>query len=163
MSTFFDDPCGLRWQVDDWDAEVLRGQGWRIGNNGDVPYVVLRKYDQVAHRCRTTLLHRFLMEAKPGEFVDHANGDTLDNRRSNLRICTKRQNQQNSRKRRTYGGRPTKNRLKGAHPTKQGRWSARIRDRGVYHYLGTFDTEEDAHAAYCAAAVRLHGEFARVA
>jgi hypothetical protein len=149
------------WQIDEADRPLLEGRNWRVTNVGDLRYVVHRRYDRERHCCATLLLHRHLMDAKPGEFVDHANGDTLDNRRSNLRICTKRQNQQNSRKRRTYGGKPTKNRLKGAHPTESGRWHAKIKHHGRDIYLGTYDTEEQAHSAYFTAAKRLQGEFAR--
>jgi hypothetical protein len=160
---FVSDPTGVLYQVDANDWPAICEANWRVTMNGGSPYVVLRKYDRATRRCRTTALHRHLMGARPGEFVDHANGNTLDNRRSNLRLCTKRQNQQNSRKRRTYDGKPTKNRLKGTHPTKQGKWTARIRHTGKYHYLGTFDTELEAYSAYCSAADLFHGEFARVA
>lgn len=141
--------------MDDADWSLLAGRRWCVNVISGNPYVVSSQGGS------SLLLHRLVMEAGPGQFVDHANGNTLDNRRINLRICTKRQNQQNSRKRRTYRGQPTKNSLKGAHPTRQGRWSARIRHYGKYHYLGTFATEEQAHAAYCEAAKFYHGEFAR--
>lgn len=159
MRKFKYDHLWSRFQIDEADRHVLQSRNWIITRSA---YVSAQWYDPAVKRCRTELLHRVLMNAGHGEFVDHANGDTLDNRRSNLRKCTKRQNQQNSRKRRTYCGRPTKNRLKGAHPQGK-RWSARIRIDGRYHYLGSFDTEESAHAAYCEAARAHHGEFARVA
>ena len=49
-------------------------------------------YVQVSHDGRQYLLHRFVMNAKPCEYVDHKSGDILDNRRSNLKICTQREN-----------------------------------------------------------------------
>lgn len=44
----------------------------------------------------TYLLHRIVMDAKPGELVDHKNQNPLDNRRENLRLCTRKQNAANS-------------------------------------------------------------------
>lgn len=103
-------------------------------------------------------LHQELLEVDPPVLVDHANGNTLDNRRCNLRLATVAQNSCNSR---TRAG--TASGLKGAHLIrKTGRWRSSIRvDRKVIH-LGTFATAQEAHAAYCAAAVEHHGEFARV-
>lgn len=87
--------------------------------------------------------------------LDHIDGDPRNNRFSNLREVTKSQNQMNQRK--TY-----KMKLKGARFHKgTGRWQASILVRGKSHYLGLFPTPEAAHAAYCEAAAKLHGEFAR--
>ena len=106
-------------------------------------------------------LHRTIMGAKKGEHVDHINGDTLDNRKSNLRICTNAENSRNSKisKNNTSG-------FKGVmfvNERRRKKWVARIwKDRKVYH-LGHFKTPEAAYAAYCKAAKELHGEFARFA
>lgn len=103
-------------------------------------------------------LHRWLLKAKPGTVVDHVNGDTFDCRRKNLRVTVQRRNAQNScmKKTNSVG-------LKGVQEKPSGRFSARIRDdNGARHYLGTFETSEEAHAAYTAAAHKYHGEFARV-
>lgn len=94
------------------------------------------------------------------EFVDHINGDKIDNRRQNLRSCTRAQNQMNQRPK--GGLRKNKLGLKGV-CRNHGRYMANITANKVQHYLGTFDTPEEAHAAYCEAAKRLHGEFARTA
>lgn len=95
----------------------------------------------------------------PNGFIDHVNGDTSDNRMANLRIATQTQNMWNTR--------PTKNcksKLKGVHFCKTtNRWRSKIRLDGKHIHLGRFDTEEAAHAAYCEAAKRYHGEFARTA
>lgn len=116
---------------------------------------------QVNGNRMTYRLHRLIMERilcrplLPTEQVDHINGDGLDNRRCNLRLATPQQNQGNSRKRSN-----NRSGFKGVwlHGNK---YQAQI---GVnYHtqYLGTFDTPEAAHEAYCKAAHELFGEFAR--
>lgn len=87
--------------------------------------------------------------------VDHANGDPLDNRRSNLRICTAYENNKN-RKRNSKSS----TKYKGVNIHKYGRYKATIKCDKVEYFLGTFDAQEDAAYAYNEAAKRLHGEFA---
>lgn len=92
----------------------------------------------------------------PKEDVDHKNTVPDDNRWSNLREATDAQNLQNI-------GMPKHNTsgLKGAswREDKQ-KWRASICSRKKWRHLGYFDTKEEAHAAYCAAALELNGEFA---
>lgn len=98
--------------------------------------------------------------AMPGDDVDidHINLNKCDNRWSNLRLATRAENLRNV-------GKQTNNSsgFKGVcwHTQKQ-RWQALIAVDGRNKYLGLFDTPEAAHAAYCVAAEKLHGEFARV-
>ena len=89
--------------------------------------------------------------------VDHINGDTADNRISNLRAATHQQNIANGKHRvNNTSGR------KGVIPT-NGRWRARIMVNSKTIHLGMFDSVDDAHLAYMNAA-RVHfGEFARSA
>jgi hypothetical protein len=102
-------------------------------------------------------LHRLVLGGNP-EVVDHADGDGLNNRRSNLRATTQANNVKNIRRSslNTSG-------YKGVHRTKNGRWQAQIKAAGRSRYIGNFDTPEAAHDAYCKAAAELHGEFARTA
>jgi hypothetical protein len=96
----------------------------------------------------------------PDLTADHVRpGNGLDNRRANLRPATKEQQAMNHRKYpKTISG------LKGAHWHKQhGYWTATISCNRKQMHLGTFATAEAAHAAYCAKAIELHGEFARLA
>lgn len=102
-------------------------------------------------------MHRLIACPGPGQVVDHANGDTLDNRRANLRVCSYSQNSANSR-------RPTHNKsgIKGVGWMKSERkWRARIQVEGKDMHLGFFETKEEAAWAYFDAAKRHFGEFAR--
>lgn len=103
---------------------------------------------------RQQTLHAFLMGAP---YVDHVNGDGLDNRRANLRSASTAENNQNRRRPRhnTSG-------FKGVVLTTRKRpWKAQIYAAGQQHHLGQFDTPEAAARAYDDAARRLHGPFAR--
>lgn len=103
------------------------------------------------------LLHRFLLSLQGKEDVDHRNGDGLDNRRENLRVCTRSQNNANARKHRgSY-------RYKGVClDVRDGRWQVEIRVEGQRIYVGRYPDEKDAARAYNDAAVRYFGEFARL-
>lgn len=91
--------------------------------------------------------------------VDHWSLDTLDNRKENLRIATRSQNNCNRgmRKDNTSG-------FKGVtrHRFKSGYWIAQIMHHGKGYNLGHFPTKEQAAQAYREAALRMHGEFARI-
>lgn len=104
-----------------------------------------------AHRLAWFYMHG---EWPAGE-VDHINRDKTDNRLANLRVATRSQNSAN------IGARSdNRSGFKGVFPNKR-RWSSQVIARGKTYHLGTFDTPEMAHEAYCHAARRLHGEFAR--
>lgn len=113
-------------------------------------------------RHHTEIMARVILERELGrplhstERVDHADGDTLNNRRNNLRVATARQNRTNSRT-----GRNSKSGIKGVNRTANGRWGSRIKISGRDIHLGTFDTKEEAHDAYCRVAREHFGEFAR--
>jgi hypothetical protein len=91
--------------------------------------------------------------AWPPNDVDHINGVRDDNRWTNLRLATRAENLRNMKAKTNKTG------LKGVY-LNAGRYTARIRHNYTSHYLGRFDTPEEAHAAYRKAADALHGEFA---
>jgi len=101
-------------------------------------------------------LHRLIKNCPKDKVVDHINGNTLDNRKCNLRICTQAENSKNKRinKNNTSG-------YKGVFYYKRyNKWTSIIMVNGKKKGLGYFDTPEEAYAAYCKAAKELHGEFA---
>jgi HNH endonuclease len=104
----------------------------------------------------SVLLHRAIINAPKGMCVDHINGNTLDNRRSNLRLATHKQNMQNRKKHNC------KNPYKGVYEKRSGRYTAMIFDNSKLKNLGVFETAEEAAKVYDARAAILHGEFARL-
>jgi hypothetical protein len=106
----------------------------------------------------TIHLHHIAFGEKPvdGE-IDHINRDSLDNRRSNLRLATHAQNMWNMAPRPNREGFIGIRRQRGMKA-----WIARIAYNGSRLYLGQFETPEEAARAYDEAVLRLHGEFAKV-
>ncbi|MGB7582774.1 MAG: AP2 domain-containing protein, partial [Sedimentisphaerales bacterium] len=104
-------------------------------------------------------MHREIMNAPDGLLVDHKNGKTLDNRRSNLRLATHSQNMCNKPKTSTK----STSRFRGVYLDKRkGRWVAKIQINRKCIWLGYFDNEIDAAKAYDTAAKMYHGEFAHL-
>lgn len=93
----------------------------------------------------------------PEHHIDHANGDQSDNRLNNLRSASRSENMGNSKRKSSNSCG-----LKGVTFHKEtGRWRARLTKDLRQISLGIFDTPEAAHAAYCEAAKKYHGEYAR--
>lgn len=115
-----------------------------------------RWYAIRSERKLTLLLHREILESPKGVYTDHINGDGLDNRRENLRICTRQQNAQGF-QRKQVG---TTSKFRGVSRCRGQKWQSHIKANGHKHYLGQFKSEEDAARAYDVAAKELFGEFA---
>lgn len=96
------------------------------------------------------------MNPEKGMVIDHVNGDPLDNRRSNLRVCRQSQNCQNRKAQKN-----NKLGLKGVcKDTKKNLYRSSIMKDGKLVFLGYSKTPEEAHEKYKKAAIELHGEFA---
>jgi hypothetical protein len=135
--------------------------GARVGSNNTPNQA--RGYLRTMVDGERYLVHRLIWGMHFGRNtelqIDHQNGIIDDNRIDNLREATHGQNSMNRRLQRnnTCG-------LKGVTwHSKNRTWHAQIRVDGQRFGLGYHPTPEEAHAAYVAAARRLHGDFARVA
>ena len=106
------------------------------------------------HRIAWLVVHG---EIPAGMTVDHINGIKGDNRIENLRLATDCQNSYyRPKKSNNVSG------YKGVYQRESGKYRAVITVNRKRTSLGTFNTKEEAYAAYCDAARRLHGEFARL-
>lgn len=149
-------PNGLKATVDkiDWDAFVCR-YTWCIHFPGGRPYAYAA--DPYSDDRTHVSMHRLVAAAPRGTIVDHINGNSLDNRRANLRVATQRGNNRN---RRVLPERRS-SQFKGVTLDKRrGKWFARIKVNGKTRHLGAYVNESDAARAYDAAAIEFFGEFA---
>jgi hypothetical protein len=132
-----------------------RYAGTTAGSASDRGYIIIsiRRVHYRAHR----LAWLFTYEEWPTEGIDHIDGDPANNQITNLRRATQLQNIANARlsSKNTSG-------FKGVFWHRQsGKWRAGIKEGGRFKSLGLFDDPAIAHNAYMAAAVRIHGAFAR--
>jgi hypothetical protein len=142
--------------IDDEDFEAVRKFVWTASGRVHKDNKWLYPCSHVPSFGYTVAMHRLILPAPKGMITDHINGDRFDNRRQNLRICTKAENMRNRQK-----GVRTKCKYKGVH--KHGRkYLASICANSIQKVIGSFDSELDAALAYDRAAIELHGEFARL-
>lgn len=139
--------------VDDDVYDILSQWKWQIDAYG---YAIRTP----ARPAKTTIkMHRAIMNAPQGIDVDHTNGNKLDNRLENLRLCTRGQGICNRPK---YSG-TYSSQFKGVSFKKNRAkpWRATITANGNAHYLGSFQSESEAAQAYDRAVVHYHGDFAQ--
>lgn len=131
-------------------AEKHLWQAWRASKSA--PFYA------TTNGSKDCYMHRMILGLKTGDplYADHINHDTLDNRRSNLRIATSSQSVANRRKRDGTSSRFIGVSFAQARRHLRSPWLAMIGGR----YLGYFETEEEAAEACDKAAVELFGEFA---
>jgi hypothetical protein len=139
------------WKKDMWCAEAGSRAGYRRPDGYRI--ITVSKHQYRAGR----LAWFFSYGEWPSIEIDHINGVRDDDRIANLRIATRSQNVANTRKKCS-----SRNLLKGVTLTRSGkRYMAQIRIGGKNTRLGTYDSEQEAHEAYLAAAQKEFGAFAR--
>lgn len=131
--------------VDDEDFELLYKDKWRFNNR----YI---------YNSRREPMHRLIINAPRGSEVDHINGNSLDNRKVNLRVCDRSQNLANRGKFKN-----NKSGYKGVCWNKNSKkWMAQIQFKKKLTRLGDFTDILEAAKAYDKKAKELHGEFANL-
>lgn len=149
--------------VDDDTFEELNKFKWHASNEGRTQYAVRTntavtiKNKNGKYSYERLRMHRVLMNASTDFFVDHKNGNGLDNRKNNLRLCSRTENARNR-------GKNSKNSTgyKGVTKRKNGRYQASIGMNGKSIIIGYYNKVEDAAFAYNIVAKLAHKEFARL-
>lgn len=137
--------------IDDEDFKLVSHLKWSFASAG---YAISR----FPNYGKLVLMHRIILGAKKGQSVDHKNGNGLDNRKSNIRLCSHKQNMMNRKK-------PSHNTsgYKGVTWDKQmKKWRVQIRHSETNSYIGLFKNIIDAANAYDKKAKEIFGEFARL-
>lgn len=142
---------GVWVKIDNEDIEKVCNFSWHIDKRTEKYSIV------VCHNNnKSLLLHRLVIGAKPGQTIDHINGNPLDNRKSNLRFCTHAQNMQN---RVSLIGQ----KYKGIYFCKtRNNWVAQISINNKTKNIGRFETDKQAALAYNEYAKKYHGKFAKL-
>jgi hypothetical protein len=143
--------------VDDEDYDRLMAMGKWHYNNGYAIRSAPYKTSLGKWSSKTVFMHRIIMDAPKEMEVDHRWGDTLDNRKENLRLCTHQQNVCNRIHSNNTSG------FKGVSWHKRDRkWQAKIKFNGIRLHLGYFNDKIEAARVYNAAALQYQGEFAKL-
>lgn len=139
--------------VDDKDFNLLRNLKWSTRTHGYAGRV-----DLINGKQHTVYVHRIVMNAPFGVDVDHINGNPLDNRKRNLRLCSRQQNSWNYAKKKVAAS----GYIGVSWNERDHKWYARIRHAGRSKHLGAFAAAIDAAKAYNDAATSYRGNFARL-
>lgn len=135
--------------VDDNDFEYINQFNWNAHRTEKYWY---------AARSGGVRMHRIIMHAPENREIDHINGDGLDNRKENLRVCTHQQNMQNQLLPRINN----KLGVKGVSLEKgRKKFRATIFVKGNKIHLGYYNVLKDADIAYRTAEKKYFGDFSR--
>ncbi|WP_182006271.1 HNH endonuclease [Priestia aryabhattai] len=128
--------------VDLDDVERCKTYKWSLRTDGYVSTKIMNK---------GLKLHRFIMNTPKGKHTDHKDRDRLNNRKSNLEICTQSKNNKNKG---SYSNNKTG---KSGVSVNGNKYQADIKYEGVSHYLGLFDNLNDAIKAREMAELKFYG------
>lgn len=143
---------GLEAIVSVEDLDLAMSRKWYAGTVSPAKTYAMRTETRNGRRT-AVYLHRLIAGAAEGQLIDHANGNTLDNRRENLRIADATLNCVNKRHYKPASG------YRGVYQVGQ-RFRATLWARRARYCGGTHDTPEDAALAYDRLAIAHFGEFA---
>lgn len=136
--------------VSDCDYPLLSQFKWTVVNE--------KGYLYAKPRMSGAKMHRIIMGTSfdPKIFIDHKDGNGLNNQRSNLRTCTNMENVQNQRKRKnnTTG-------YKGVYKNMRGKYEVRCTSNGKTKYGGCYTSAMEAASVYDKLSIEMHGEFSR--
>ena len=141
---------GTECLFDKEDFDKIKDLTWCLDGHG---YALARKSD--GNKVTRIKMHRLIMNAPDGFDIDHINHNTIDNRKKNLRICTRSQNNTNKYKRsnNTSG-------VIGVSLNKSSKWIAYIVIDKKQTYLGSFINKDDAIKTRLKAELKYYGEYA---
>lgn len=146
--------------VDDKWFSVLKKFNWYAKNHKGIYYAYRRKLKSENWTTDKIPMHRYIMLLEnqdiTNKIIDHKNGDGLDNRKNNLRICNTAQNGMNRRKKKNAD-------YKGISWHKHAnKWISSIKYNGKSIHLGYFTNKVDAAQAYDQAATKYYKNFANI-
>jgi HNH endonuclease/AP2 domain len=140
--------------VDNYNFGMFCYFSWSLDSHG---YALAYVRGSGAKNMKRIKAHQIVMTTPKGMQVDHINGNKLDNREENLRICT---NQQNCWNKKAMGN---TSKYKGVcWNTAKQKWMTQIRAKGKHLYLGLFDNEIEAAKIYNENARKFFGEFSKL-
>lgn len=141
--------------VDDEDHALVSEFKWYLHRCGKHKYARRATYD--TGKKKDVLLHRVLLGISDETvYIDHKDGNGLNNQKANLRVCSAAENSSN---RKTHCNNTSG--FKGVNRAKGG-WRTRVSLGNKRTHVGYFNTKEDAARAYNEAAIKLHGKFAKL-
>ena len=138
--------------VDDENFEYLNQWNWHITKRKYSVYAI-RRLKSIKKSKEVIYMHRLIMGTPKDREVDHIDHNGLNCQRSNMRNCTRGQNQSNRRYNNKTG-------FRGVHIGSKNSFTAKLEHDGNTYYLGSFKTISDAARAYDKKAVEIFGEYA---